>query len=199
MRADIVGRHFISGLDSSTLTATLFAPPHNIMKSFKDFKSSLGTALFGAKLVLTGQLWPTIERFESVDPAHIGIAPNVPLCRNCALALIEPQDIGGYAEIAHSFARVKASADLGCYLCSILCNGMWTRLASLDTYLPFTQKLSDIDPPPDLYSCRLDIADDDGGEERILFQVGASAARSGDLTKVWQLKGVILMPEEGES
>jgi hypothetical protein len=45
---------------------------------------------------------------------------NPPLCRNCTLALTKPQDLEEYTDISRTFARIKTSAELGCYLCSIL-------------------------------------------------------------------------------
>lgn len=168
------------------------------MKSLKAFKNSVEIALSGAKLIMTGQLWTLIERFESVDPAHIGVGQDPPLCRNCIVALLKPQDNGDETEIARSFSRLKASAELGCYLCSILYNGTWTPLDPQNLDLPLTQKLADINHPPDLFSYRIDPAEDEYGEATGRFRVEAIAALSDDLTKAWQLKSIILIPEEGE-
>jgi hypothetical protein len=168
------------------------------MKSLKAFKNSVEIALSGAKLIITGQLWSLIERFESVDPAHIGVAQDPPLCRNCTAALLKPQDNGDETEIARSFSRLQASAELGCYLCSILYSGAWTPLDSQNLDLPLTQKLADMNNPPDLFSCRIVLAEDEYGEASGRFRVEAVAALSDDLRKAWQLKSIILIPEEGE-
>lgn len=198
LAAEII-KHSLEELSpTSFLLAPLFEPPNGTMKRLKAFKNSVENALGGAKLIITGQLWSIIERLESVDPAHIGVAQDPPLCRNCIVALLKPQDIDEVTEIARSFSRLKASAELGCYLCSILYSGAWTPLDSQNSDLPLTQKLLDIDHPPDLFSCRIDLAEDEDGEESGHFRVEATAAHSDDLRKVWQLKSIILIPEEGE-
>ena len=159
----------------------------------------IGTGNFdAARLLATGELWTHIERFESLEPDHIGVGEDPPLCRNCLYALCRPQKVdvqSDLVDISKCFDRIKASAKLGCYLCSMMYYGDWSLRSAHHSDLTLKQKLSDINPRPDLFFCKL--AQREEGTKT--FHVEATAAYSENLGQLWEFKNIVLIPIEGKS
>lgn len=166
------------------------------MKKFKAFIDSLDTAYEATKLVVTGRLWSEIEQLESVDPEHIGVSQDQSLCRNCTLALTKPQDLEEYTDISRSLARLEASATLGCFLCSILYNADWTPLDSNRSDLSLTEKLGDMKPPPQLFSCNIHQTEEEA--ESGCYHIEATAGKVEDLERIWKFSNIMLIPEKGK-
>lgn len=121
---------------------------------------------------------------------------------NCIEAICKPQDLGQSTPdtiIAGSFARLKASADLGCHLCSVLLDAEWTALASSSKAV-LTRRLKDMNIPPNFFLCKIE----DGGKNPVRhFVLNASAAPCTKIEKKftkedWKLNTVLLVSKEGQ-
>jgi hypothetical protein len=113
----------------------------------------------------------SLDWLLSTDPGHIRVGEDPPLCHNCKEALCKPQVLGEVTDIAGTVDRVKASALLGCYLCSVIYNGDWMPLGSTD--LDRGGKLPNLEPPPDLFECSLFQVDEEKKNGSLHIRVGA--------------------------
>jgi hypothetical protein len=172
------------------------------MKRFKALKSSVQTTWGATKATIKGQLMSDNERrWESKDPQHIVLSQDQPLCRNCIEAICRPQDLGQnpHTIIACSFARLRASADLGCYLCSLLLDAEWTVDLTSGSKAVVTRKLKDMNPPPNFFICKIKES-----REYVagVFVLDASANTWEEIgktfTQYWRLNTVLLLPKEGQ-
>jgi hypothetical protein len=118
---------------------------------------------------------------------------NPPLCRNCTLALTKPQDLEEYTDISRTFARIKTSAELGCYLCSILYDADWAPRDSYHSDLSLTEKLWDM-KPPQAFSCNIHQTEEEA--EYGYFHVEAFAAKVEDQERIWYLsnRDILVIP-----
>jgi hypothetical protein len=139
----------------------------------------------------------TLDWLISTDPDHIGVSEDPPLCRNCKKALCKPQVLGEVTEIAGMVERVKASAFLGCYLCSVMYNGDWMPLGSTDPSRG--GKLSDLEPPPDLFECSLFQIGDQKEKGSLHVRVTAVTFPEGtEKERRWYLTTIPLFPEDSK-
>jgi hypothetical protein len=139
----------------------------------------------------------SLDWLLSTDPDHIGVGEDPPLCRNCKEALCKPQVLGEVTDIAGMVERVKASAFLGCYLCSVMYNGDWMPLGSTDPSRG--GKLSDLEPPPDLFECTLLQIGDQKEKGFLHIRVTAVTFPTGtEKERHWYLPIIPLFPEDSK-
>jgi hypothetical protein len=136
---------------------------------------------------------PWLARIQSLDPKDIGIAGDPPLCTACVRIFKSrrPQKV---KVLSISFARLKASVELGCYICGVLYNAVWTCQSSRPVEAPPPQRLRDISSEPNGIAYWIDIADED--EQPGCFEIYFAAANDKHAEDVWQMK-LILVPETG--
>lgn len=118
------------------------------MKRFKALKSSLQPTWVATKNNIEGILFMSRDerRYGSAYFQHIRLNQKTHLCRNCFEVIRRgPQDRSNAQEstIVYNLARLEASADLGCYLCSRLLDTDWMSF-SPDMELASTRRLKDI-------------------------------------------------------
>jgi hypothetical protein len=88
---------------------------------------------------------PRLRQFYSPHPKHIGIAGDPPLCRACAFLLSQPHSVVqlGKATTLNG-ERLRKSAGLGCYICSILYNAEWNPVGMWGSNTPSMKRMKDI-------------------------------------------------------
>jgi hypothetical protein len=173
------------------------------MNRFKVLKSSVQTTWGATKATIKGQLMSDDERrWESTDPRHIGLSQGPPLCRNCIETICRSQDLGRQNPdtiIAHTFARLRASAKLGCYLCSVLLDAEWTVDLTSESKAVVTRKLTDMNPPPNFFVCKITESTEHVED---IFVLDASANTWAEIeqkfTQYWKLNDILLLPKEGQ-
>ena len=148
-----------------------------------------------------GQYW----RLHSSKPHHIGISGDPPLCRSCASIFSASQDlIAKKRLLSLSFNRLKASARLGCILCSMLYNAQWTPISRDRKDLPMSQKIRDLASPPDHLRCIIERSEETASfshqreAECLVLHVTATLASVKDNGDFWVID-LLLVPENGIS
>ena len=115
-------------------------------RPFPHILYSLKTIWDGLQIVTISKYW----RLHSSMPHHIGITGDPPLCRSCAIIFSTSQDLTAKKRLLSlSFNRLKASAGLGCIVCSMLYNGEWIPRCRDRKDSPMSQKIRDLANPPD--------------------------------------------------
>ena len=137
--------------------------------------------------------------FYSTSSRHIDVTGNPPLCRACAQIVSEVQKFREWPLLCRNFARLRASAALGCYVCRILYNAEWTRSALVNSERQtFRQRLKDINPH--LTEIRYQFVHRSRNHfttECFCLKISAFDYKKRDLD-VWELE-LLLVPEKGDN
>jgi len=133
------------------------------------------------RMVYTG----TDDRVLSGDP---------PLCQLCSHIFSKPMKMKKTIMFSQA-VNLKASAEIGCYLCSLLYEVVWIPRSGRRQEMVQPQRLKDIEPFPDLFGSWIDepYGDEHPGCFELFFIGTFSKNTSGDL---WQVK-LLLVPENG--
>jgi hypothetical protein len=95
--------------------------------------------------------FPPIARIHSADPRDIGVEGDPPVCRACSRIFSKAGKSPGLETIlSMNLDRLKKSIELGCYICTLYFNAVWSPFSSKRTEPLAAQRLKDIIPIPNL-------------------------------------------------
>lgn len=171
-------------------------------RPFPHLLYSLRTIWVGLQIVTISQYW----RVHSSKPHHIGITGDPPLCRSCAIIFSTSQDLTRKKGLLSlSFNRLKASAGLGCTLCSMLYNAEWTPRCRDRKDLPMSQKIRDLSNPPDHFKWILQRSEEtiSLSDQRetgcFVLHVNATSKLAEEAHGEWWIIDLLLVPENNMS
>jgi hypothetical protein len=170
-------------------------------RPFPHLLYSLRAIWDGLQILTISEYW----RVHSSKPHHIGITGDPPLCRSCGIIFSTSQDLTRKKRLLSlSFNRLKASAGLGCIVCSMLYNAEWTPLCRDRKDLPMSQKIRDLANPPDHFRWIIQRSEEtiSLSDQRetgcFVLHVEATSALAEAGGEWWQID-LLLVPENGIS